>query len=153
MAESQTVTILRNKRDDIAAAIQNYERQLEQAKADFAHITAALAIFDQGDKPGSQRPYTSLCRAFRYGEIATLCRAALVRGPLATPDLAKHVMAEKGLDAADRVLARSIGFSVLQSLRGMSRRCIVEKLPKTRGRCMWRLISPDGAANSPSTGG
>jgi hypothetical protein len=57
MAESQTVTILRAKREEIAAAILNYERQLENARADFAHITAALAIFDAGDKPGSQRPY------------------------------------------------------------------------------------------------
>jgi hypothetical protein len=148
MAESQTVTILRAKRDAIGTAIINYERQLEQAKADFAHITAALAIFDAGDKPGSQRPYTSLCRAFRYGEIAALCRAGLAHGPLSTPDLAKHVMAAKGLDPADRVMARSVGFSVLQSLRGMSRRCMVEKLPKSRGRCVWRLTLADGAANS-----
>ena len=152
MAESQTVTILRAKREEIGAAIINYERQLEQAKADFAHVTAALAIFDAGDKPGSQRPYTSLFRAFRYGEIAALCRAKLADGPLSTPDLAKHVMAEKGMDAADRVLARSIGFSVLQSLRGMSRRCIVEKLPKSRGRCVWRLTSEGGAASSLSIG-
>jgi hypothetical protein len=141
MAESQTVTILRNKREAIGAAIINYERQLEQAKADFAHITAALAIFDQGDKPGSQRPYTSLCRAFRYGEIASMCRAKLADGPCSTPDIARHVMATKGIDAADRVLARSIGFSVLQSLRGMARRCIVQKLPKSRGRCVWALAS------------
>jgi hypothetical protein len=31
MAESQTVTILRAKREDIAAAIQNYKRQLERS--------------------------------------------------------------------------------------------------------------------------
>ena len=56
MAESQTVVILRAKREEIAAAIENYERELERARADFAHITAALAIFDAGDRPGSQRP-------------------------------------------------------------------------------------------------
>ena len=73
MAESQTVTILRAKREEIAAAILNYERQLENARADFAHITAALAIFDAGDKPGSQRPYyPPVPRAFRYGEIAAI---------------------------------------------------------------------------------
>jgi hypothetical protein len=77
MAESQTVVILRNKRDDIALAITTYERELERARADFAHITAALAIFDAGDQPGSQRPYTHLVRGFRYGELAALCRAAI----------------------------------------------------------------------------
>jgi hypothetical protein len=153
MAESQTVTILRAKREEIAAAILNYERQLENARADFAHITAALAIFDAGDKPGSQRPYyPPVPRAFRYGEIAALCRDKLAEGPLSTPELAKHVMTAKGLDAADRVLARSIGFSVPQSMRGMSRRYMVEKLPKSRGRCVWRLTSEGGAASSPSIG-
>ncbi len=139
MAESQTVVILRNKRDDIALAITTYERELERARADFAHITAALAIFDAGDQPGSQRPYTHLVRGFRYGELAALCRAAIADGPLSTPDIAKYVMSEKGMDAGNRVLARSIGFSVLQSLRGMARRQMVKKLPQSRGRCVWEL--------------
>ena len=139
MAESQTVVILRNKRDDIALAITTYERELERARADFAHITAALAIFDAGDQPGSQRPYTHLVRGVRYGELAALCRAALADGPLSTPEIAKYVMAEKGMDAGNRVLARSIGFSVLQSMRGMARRQIVRKLHQSRGRCVWEL--------------
>jgi hypothetical protein len=141
MAESQTVIILRNKRDDIAAAISNYERELEKARADFAHITAALAIFDAGDQPGSQRPYTHICRGFRYGELAALCRAALAEGPLSTPDIAKRVMLAKDMDATNRVLARSVGFSVLQSMRGMARRKMVEKLPQSRGRCVWRIAA------------
>lgn len=142
MAESQTVVILRAKRDAIAATIANYEREIERAKADFTHITAALAIFDAGDQPGSQRPYVGFHRMFRYGELAAMCRAALVGGPLSTPDLAKRVMAAKGLDTADRVMARSVGFSVLQSMRGMGRRRMVVKLPRSRGRCVWALAEP-----------
>ena len=141
MAESQTVVVLRNKRNAIAAAIESYERELERAKADFAHVTATLAIFDAGDRPGSQRPYTHICRGFKYGELAAMCRAALADGPLSTPDLAKRVMAEKGMDATNRVLARSVGFSVLQSMRGMARRQMVEKLPRSRGRCVWALAA------------
>lgn len=140
MAESQTVVILRNKRDAIAAAIKNYESELEKARADFAHVTATLAIFDAGDRPGSQRPYTHIVRGFRYGELAALCRATLADGPLPTPDIAKRVMMAKGMDANNRVLARSVGFSVLQSLRGMARRRMVEKLPQSRGRCVWASV-------------
>jgi hypothetical protein len=140
MAESQTVVILRNKRDSIATAIENYERELERARADFAHITATLAIFDAGDQPGSQRPYTHICRGFKYGELAAMCRAALAEGQLSTPAIAKRVMAEKDMDASNRVLARSVGFSVLQSMRGMARRQMVEKLPRSRGRCVWALL-------------
>jgi uncharacterized protein (UPF0147 family) len=46
MAEIRTVTTLRRKRDEIRRAISNYERKLDQAKADLAHIAAAIHIFE-----------------------------------------------------------------------------------------------------------
>jgi hypothetical protein len=45
MAEIRTVTTLRYKRDEIVASIKLYERQLEQARADLAHVMAAIRIF------------------------------------------------------------------------------------------------------------
>jgi len=56
MADSWTITLLKSKREQIVVVIQNCERELEKARAGYAHITAALAIFDAGDKPCSQRP-------------------------------------------------------------------------------------------------
>ncbi|MBV9551129.1 MAG: hypothetical protein JO256_15785 [Alphaproteobacteria bacterium] len=138
MAESQTVVILRAKRDAIAATIQNYERQLELAKHDFTHITAALAIFEAQDNPDSQRAYVALFNHFKYGEIADLCRALLKGGPRSTTELTKLVMAEKGMDPTDRVLVGSVNFSVLRSLRGLARRKTVTQTRK-RGRCIWAL--------------
>lgn len=151
MAESQTVVTLRAKRDAIASAILNYERQLEQARADFAHITAALSIFEANDDPGSQRAYVSLFHYFKYGEVASLCRTALGNGARSTTDLAKHIMALKGLDTADKMIGRSVAFSVLRSLRGMARRGTV-RCTRHRNRCVWALTPADGAASSLSTG-
>jgi hypothetical protein len=52
MAEIRTVTTLRRKRDEIRRAISNYERKLDQAKADLAHIAAAIHIFEaKGGEP------------------------------------------------------------------------------------------------------
>src|SRR5665213_2890164 len=150
MAESQTVSTLRAKRDAIAAAILNYERQLERARSDFTHVTAALTIFEASEEPGSNRVYVSLYRYFRYGEIATMCRALLASGPQTTTELAKLVMAEKGLDDTDKVLARSVSFTVLRSLRGMARRKAVG-CERRKGRCLWSLTSEGDAANSLST--
>jgi hypothetical protein len=48
MAEIRTVTTLRNKRDEIAASVRLYERQLEQAKADLAHVLAATHVASMG---------------------------------------------------------------------------------------------------------
>ena len=140
MAESQTVATLRAKRDAIAAAIANYERQLEQAKADFTHITAALAIFEAQDEPASQRSYVALYRYFKYGEIAGLCREYLKDGPQTTAELTRRVMAAKGLDPDERVLAKSVGFSVLRSLRGLVKRQVVLGL-RRQNRCVWQFAN------------
>jgi hypothetical protein len=45
MAESTTIATLRHKRDEIASSIVAYEKRLAQARADLAHINAAITIF------------------------------------------------------------------------------------------------------------
>jgi hypothetical protein len=47
--ESRTAETLRNKRDEIARSIDNYEKKLAQARADLAHVDAAIAIFATGE--------------------------------------------------------------------------------------------------------
>ncbi len=151
MAESQTVVILTAKRDEIASTIIAYERRLATARADLAHIKAALEIFAAGDDPAAHRTYVNLFKQFRYGEMAGLCRDALADGPLTTVDLAKRIMAQKGLDATDKELVRSVTFSVLHSMRGMKNRRVADRT-KAHNRCLWRLTPADGAASSLSTG-
>lgn len=45
MAESTTIATLKRKRDEIARSILAYEKKLDQARADLAHINAAISIF------------------------------------------------------------------------------------------------------------
>jgi len=49
MAEIRTATTLHKKRDEIRRAIRDYECKLDRARADLAHIAAAIAIYG-GDK-------------------------------------------------------------------------------------------------------
>jgi hypothetical protein len=51
MAEIRTVATLIAKRDEIVHSIRLYERQLEQARADLAHITAAISLFETSGNP------------------------------------------------------------------------------------------------------
>jgi hypothetical protein len=60
MAEIRTVTTRRSKRAEIIAAIANYEKRLAQARADLAHITAAIAIFEASGDLEEIPPYTSI---------------------------------------------------------------------------------------------
>ena len=96
MAEIRTVTTLRSKRAEIIAAIANYEKKLAQARADLAHITAAIAIFEASGDFEEIPPYVDIHRCFKRGEAIALCKEALAaHDPLNTRQLALKVMAAK----------------------------------------------------------
>lgn len=137
MTEIRTVTTLRKKRDEISAAITNYEKRLEQARADLAHVNATLTIFEGGGEPGSHRVYVDLLRVFRYGEIGALCVKELAQGERTTRQLADMLLREKGLDPKDRVLAKTVCLSVVHSMRGMANRRKVRMAGKRAGICVW----------------
>ncbi|NJO31973.1 MAG: hypothetical protein HC869_01395, partial [Rhodospirillales bacterium] len=62
-------------------------------------------------------------RVFRRGETTSVCLAALeAEGPLDTRELTQRLMAAKGLDTGDRVLAQAIALRVVQTLRMRARR-------------------------------
>jgi hypothetical protein len=139
VAEIRTVTTLRTKRDEIARSIGHYERMLAQARADLAHVNATLTIFEGGDEPASQRVYVDLLRVFRYGEIGALCIKELAQGERTTRQLAEYLLAAKGLDTGDKVLAKTLALSVVQSMRGMANRRKVRLVTKRAGVCVWAL--------------
>lgn len=139
MAEIRTVTTLRSKREEIQTAIVNYEKRLAQARADLAHINAAITIFEaSGDRVGIA-PYADIHRIFAHGEPMKLCKAALASGPLDTRELARHVMQAKGLDVGDKVLAKAIAYRLIHALRMQRNRGTVVGNEKRRGVTVWRL--------------
>ena len=73
MAESQTIFILRNKRD-------------------FAHVNATICMFEASAGRTQFPVYVDTLRLFRRGEIVALCKATLAdEGPLTTHALSPHV--------------------------------------------------------------
>lgn len=112
-----TIKILQTKQAQIQDAIERYEFKLAQARADLAHISAALTIFEASGDPLDLARYTNLRRLFRYREMFNICRNAMEReGPLSTTQLVEHVMRAKGLEVGDAVLARAIAFRLIQNL-------------------------------------
>lgn len=45
---------------------------------------------------------------FKRGEMVTICKAALAKGPMNTRQLSAELLKAKGLDASDKVLAKAI---------------------------------------------
>ena len=139
MAEIRTVTTLRSKREEILSSVKAYERQAEQAKADLAHINAVLRLFEATGDPKDMPRYVDVHRLFKRIEKWELCSQALAGGiELSTKELAAHVIAAKGFDVGDAVLARSITLQLVQSLTMQAKRGRVLKVGKRLGVCIWR---------------
>lgn len=138
MPEIRTVTRLQRKRDEIARSIDDYEARLAQAKADLAHMDAAIAIFASDDGK-TVRPYVDIHRLFKRGELAAISREALKAGPRNTRELAQAVMAAKGLDTGDKVLAKGVAYRLIHVLRLQARGGKIVGMGRDRAARVWRL--------------
>lgn len=139
MPEIRTVTTLRRKRDEIKRAVRNYERKLDQARADLAHITAAIAIFEAKRGDPALPAYSDLHRLFRYGEGFKLCCEALASGPKTTRELAGYVAKKKGLDAGDAVMRKVICSKIIHQLRKQHQQGKLLIDGKRQAAIIWRL--------------
>lgn len=139
MPEIRTVTTLRRKRDEISASIRMYEKKIAQARADLAHVAAAIRIFEASDRPKDLARYVDHYRLFKRGEPWTICAGALADGPKDTKELALAMMAAKGMDLTDAVLAKAIGTRLIHSLRMQEGRGRVQREGKRKGVTVWQL--------------
>ena len=139
MAEIRTVTTLRSKKAEILASIAQYEKRIAQARADLSHVNACIALFEATGEPGALSPYVDTHRLFARGELMGLCKDALASGPKTTKELALHVMAAKGLDTGDKVLARAMAMRLIHALRMQWRRGLIDGGGKVKGARVWAL--------------
>jgi hypothetical protein len=142
MADPNILKTLRTKRDAIEAAIALYEKKIDAARIDLAHVNATLAMFagPNGRTAKNFPAYMDTLRLFRRGEIVSICKAALAsEGPLDTRELALRVIKAKRLDSKDAVLRRSIAFRIVQALRLQAKRGTVTPMPKRKNVRMWLL--------------
>jgi hypothetical protein len=141
MAEIRTVTTLETKRTEIRNAIAVYERRLAQARADLAHVTACIRLFDLEDvTPCRIPPYADVHRLFRHRELGRLCAEALHKnGPQDTRELALYAMTAKGLDTGDAALAKAVAGRVIHALRMQHKRGKIADGGKRNGVRVWAL--------------
>ena len=142
MAESSTVTILRQKIVDIEDAISKYERQIVLARQDLAAVSATLSIFTRPEgAPKSQEATFSVRKLYRRNEVSTFCLDALRGSPagLDTRQLAAICLKAKGYDPSNHVLARSMAMTIVQFLSRFARMGKIEKAGMREQAIVWRM--------------
>lgn len=94
MAESSTVTILRNKCVEIEHRISAYEREIEIARKNLVAVQMTLAVFqsDPNAPYHAQRP-VSLSKLFRRNELPAVIFGALrdASDGLDNPRVGRHL--------------------------------------------------------------
>jgi hypothetical protein len=139
VAEIRTVTTLAQKRDEIRASIRMYEKKIAQARADLAHITAVMQLFEVSGRAHDLAQYADNYRLFSRREPWAICAKALASGQGSTKELALELIKAKDLDQRDRVLAKTIGHRLIFSLRMQEQRGRVRRDRKPHGVSVSRL--------------
>ncbi len=139
MGEIRTVTTLRAKREEIQASIKLYEDRIKQARADLAHVSACIKIFEASGDVETMPKYIDVYRLFKRGEPMAVCKEALASGPKSTRELALAVMESKGLDTGDKVLAKAVAAQLIHQLRMQSSRGRIIRDGKKGTALIWRL--------------
>ncbi|MFZ0495099.1 MAG: hypothetical protein WBE80_16630 [Methylocella sp.] len=141
MAESSTVTALRTKRDELERIISSYEKATTAARRDLAHFSATLELLERDGTQAAYPSRMSIVRMFKRGELFALCNAALAEaiGGLDTRELALVVIRARGMDEADSVLRKAIGFRIVQAMLRQRMRGFVTGAVKRKGVRVWRL--------------
>ena len=93
----------------------------------------------QGRGPKRFREPKNIHRCFKRGEAINLCKEALASGPLNPRQLALRVMAAKGLDTGDEVLAKAVAGRLIHALRQQCRRGLIDGTEKLLGARVWAL--------------
>jgi hypothetical protein len=140
MAEPQIVNTLRSKRDELERIIGSYEKAIEAARRDLAHVNATLQLFERDGVPNAYPSKMSIIRLFRRGEVFSICKAALaqVADGMDTRELAVAVLRAKGMDEGDAVLRKAIAYSIINVMRAQHRRGNVTDSGRRRGVRVWR---------------
>lgn len=120
MVEPHTIAGLIRKRSETAGRIEHHQSELRQAIIDLDNLDHTIRLFDpdvdlQEVKP---KPLPPRHQAYQ-GELTRIVLSVLRQSgrPLTTHELAQHVMAERGLNTADKRLVKIIGKRVGACLR------------------------------------
>ena len=96
MAEPHVIGALRDKRSELDGMLRQLEKQLEQQRANLAHVDATMRLFDPDIRPMDIRPKQPRERNawFRPGECLRLIYDELREAtqPVTTRELAERIM-------------------------------------------------------------
>ena len=140
MGAPHVISVLSNKRAELAGIVSQLERQLGQQQANLAHLDATMRLFDPDIRPNMIQPKQRRARSvwFRPGQCLRLIYDELrdAAQPMTTRQLAERIMRAKAMPMEDDRQRELVQKTILGSLN-RAKDTIVRS--ETAGVVSWRL--------------
>lgn len=140
----QVLPALVARRAELSGRIEAMQGELQQLHADLASLDAVIRQFDPEYDVGSIRPkYRRAPAAPEFGAMSRAVLDTLRRAgePLAAKEIAKRVIAERGLNMGDRALARAMAKRVDMALRYQRTNGMVREAEGDEREVVWSLAT------------
>lgn len=130
------------RRAEMAGRITGLQTELHQLQADLACLDAVIRQFDPEYEIAAIRP--KYRKAPTPGEFGAMGRTVLdilrrVARPVSTPEIAKQMIAERGLDPTDRAMRRNMVKRVGMALRYQRTNGVVREAGAEGADILWEL--------------
>lgn len=145
MGTQHAITALRDKRGELSGNIDALQDQLRAAMIDLDHIDATLRMFDPEIELDEIRPKPLPPRHHAFKGQVTRSILAMLRseGAMDAKAITIRLMAERELNAADKVLVKAMHKRIGAALRNLRERALVASREPTKGGLLVWNVNAD----------
>lgn len=142
MTEPHVVTGLMTKRAELAGMLEHHQAKVRQLMIDLDAVDQALRLFNPDIELETIKPKPLPPRHAAYkGEVARIVLGTLrdAKRPCSTQELTMHVMAERGMNTADKGLVKTVTKRVGASLRHHRGKGLIRSVGGLGGLLVWEV--------------
>lgn len=142
MTEPHVVTGLMTKRAELAGMLEHHQAKVRQLMIDLDAVDQALRLFNPDIELEMIKPKPLPPRHAAYkGEVARIILGTLrdAKRPCSTQELTMHVMAERGMNTADKGLVKTVTKRVGASLRHHRGKGLIRSVGGLGGLLVWEI--------------
>ncbi len=142
MTQPHVVTGLMTKRAELAGMLEHHQAKVRQLMIDLDAVDQALRLFDPDIELDDIKPKPMPPRHAAYkGEVARIVLGTLrdLKRACSTQELTMHVMAERGMNTADKKLVKTVGQRVGACLRHHRTKGLIRSIDGLGDRLAWEI--------------
>jgi len=143
MTEPHVVTGLMTKRAELAGMLEHHQAKVRQLMIDLDAVDQALRLFKPDIELEAIKPKPLPPRHAAYkGEVARIVLGTLrdAKRPCSTQELTMHVMAERGMNTADKRLVKTVTKRVGAALRHHRGKGLIRSVGGLGGLLVWEVV-------------